>query len=196
MSKAATYAISLVFAGAAALALAQVPAPQTAPAQPGPGRQEGRGSSQQMMPPGPNPNSQYRLGPDSLPQEGVPKGEIRGPYTLPSNVYPGTQHTYWVYVPAQYDPAVPAALMVYQDGQAFKDENGAVRAQNVMANLIYRREIPVMIGVFINPGRTPAQPEPTPQNWGDGTTNRPTEYNTLDDKYARVITEELMPVLY
>ena len=40
------------------------------------------------------------------------------------------------------------------------------------------------------------QPEPSPQNWGDSTTNRPTEYNTLDDKYARVITEELMPVLY
>ena len=74
--------------------------------------------------PRPNPDSQYRLGPDSLPQEGVPKGEIRGPYTLPSQVYPGTQHTYWVYVPAQYDPAVPAALMVFQDGQAFKDERG------------------------------------------------------------------------
>ena len=87
-----------------------------------------------------------------MPQEGVPKGEIRGPFTLPSNVYPGTQHTYWVYVPAQYDPAVPAALMIYQDGQAFKDENGDLRAQNVMDNLIYRREIPVMIGVFINPG--------------------------------------------
>ena len=73
------------------------------------------------MPPGPNPNSQYRLGPDSLPQDGVPRGEIRGPFTLPSNVYPGTQHTYWVYVPAQYDPAAPASLMVFQDGQAFKD---------------------------------------------------------------------------
>src|SRR5260370_18733706 len=36
------------------------------------------------------------LGPDSMPQEGVPKGEIVGPYTLPSNAYPGTQHTYWV----------------------------------------------------------------------------------------------------
>ncbi len=70
----------------------------------------------------PNPDSQYRLGPDSQPQEGVPKGEIRGPFTLPSQVYAGTQHTYWVYVPAQYDPAVPAALMVFQDGQAFKDE--------------------------------------------------------------------------
>ncbi len=61
----------------------------------------------------PNPNSQYRLGPDSMPQDGVPKGEIRGPFTLPCNVYPGTQHTYWVYVPAQYDPAVPASLMIY-----------------------------------------------------------------------------------
>lgn len=153
--------------------------------------------AQDPLPPGPNPNSQYRLGPDSLPQEGVPKGEIRGPFHLSSQAYPGTQHTYWVYVPAQYDAAVPAALMIFQDGQAFKDENGDVRAQNVMDNLIYRREIPVMIGVFINPGRTPEQVEPSPQaGWGDGFTNRGTEYNVLDDRYARVITEELMPVLY
>jgi enterochelin esterase-like enzyme len=143
----------------------------------------------------PSPDSQYRLGPDSLPQEGVPKGEIRGPYTLPSKVYPGTQHTYWVYVPAQYDPAVSASLMVFNDGQAFKNPDGDMRAQNVMDNLIYRREIPVMLAVFINPGRTPEQPEPTAQEWGDHTTNRPTEYNTPDDRYARVITEELMPAL-
>jgi enterochelin esterase family protein len=143
----------------------------------------------------PHPDSQYRLGPDSLPQEGVPKGEIRGPFFLPSQVYPGTQHTYWVYVPAQYDPAVPAALKVFQDGQAFKDEKGDMWAQHVMDNLIYRREIPVMIGVFINPGRRPEQPEPTLRNWGDRDTNRSTEYNSLDDRYARVITEELMPAL-
>ncbi len=149
----------------------------------------------QRPPQTPNLDSQYRLGPDSMPQEGVPKGEIRGPFTLPSRVYPGTQHTYWVYVPAQYDPSLPAALMVFQDGQAFKDEHGEMRAQNVMDNLIYRREIPVMIGVFINPGRTPEQPEPTPQNWGDSTTNRPAEYNTPDDRYARVVTEELLPAL-
>ena len=145
---------------------------------------------------GPNMNAQYRLGPDSMPQEGVPKGEIRGPFTLPSQAYPGTQHTYWVYVPAQYDPGTPASLMIFQDGQAFKYEQGDVRAQNVMDNLIYRREIPVMIGVFINPGRTPEQPEPIPSNWGDRDTNRPAEYNSLNDKYARVIVDELMPVLY
>jgi enterochelin esterase family protein len=149
-----------------------------------------------QQPPGPSPNSQYRLGPDSMPQEGVPRGEIRGPFTLPSKVYPGTQHTYWVYVPAQYDPAVPVSLMIFNDGQAFKDPDGDVRGQNVLDNLIYRREIPVMLAVFINPGRTPEQSEPNAQEWGDHTTNRPTEYNTPDERYARVITEELMPVLY
>ena len=86
--------------------------------------------------------------------------------------------------------------MIFQDGQAFKNMEGGLRAPNVLDNLIYRREIPVMIAVFINPGRTPEQPEPTPQNWGDRDTNRPTEYNSLDDKYARVIVDELLPALY
>jgi enterochelin esterase-like enzyme len=143
----------------------------------------------------PNPDIQYRLGPDSMPQEGVPKGEIRGPFTLPSQVFPGTQHTYFVYVPAQYDPSVPASLMIFNDGQAFMAPQGDLRAQNVMDNLIYRREIPVMIAVFINPGRRPDQPEPTPADWGDRTTNRPLEYNALGDAYPRVIVDELMPVL-
>ena len=52
-------------------------------------------------------NAHYTLGPDSLEREGVPKGVLRGPFVLPdSKAYPGTQHTYWVHVPAQYDPAV------------------------------------------------------------------------------------------
>jgi enterochelin esterase-like enzyme len=144
----------------------------------------------------PNPDGAYSLGPDSFARDGVAKGEVRGPYTLPSQAYPGTQHTYWVYVPAQYDPAVPASLMIFNDGQAFKNMEGDLRAPNVLDNLIHRREIPVMLAVFINPGRTPEQPEPTPQEWGDRTTNRPTEYNSLDDRYARVIVDELMPALY
>jgi enterochelin esterase-like enzyme len=144
----------------------------------------------------PDPDAFYSLGPDSLPQTGVPKGEIRGPFTLPSNAYPGTQHTYWVYVPAQYDPADPASLMIYNDGQAFMNPDGDLRAQNVMDNLIFRRELPVVIGVFINPGRRPDQPEPNASEWGDRTTNRPTEYNSLDDKYAHVIVDELLPALY
>src|ERR1051325_1215183 len=93
----------------------------------------------------------YKLGPDSLPQEGVPKGKLLGPATLPSEVFPGTQHTYWVYMPAQYDPKEPAALMVFNDGQAMiGTTNGDMRVPNVLDNLIWRREIPGIICVFIN----------------------------------------------
>ncbi len=144
----------------------------------------------------PDPDMHYHLGPDSMEEAGVPKGEIRGPFTLPSEVYPGTSQTYWVYVPTQYNPAIAASLMVFNDGQAFMAPQGDVGAQNVMDNLVYRREIPVMIGVFINPGRRPDQPEPNPHEWGDRNTNRPTEYNSLDDRYARVIVDELLPALY
>src|SRR5262245_41209775 len=45
----------------------------------------------------------YSLGPDSLPRDGVPKGGVRGPFKLPSKAYPGVEHAFWVYVPAQYD---------------------------------------------------------------------------------------------
>jgi enterochelin esterase-like enzyme len=168
------------------------PATQAAPATP----PAGPPPFPRGQPPGPDINQYYQVSADALPREGVPKGELRGPLVLPSSqAYPGTQHTYWVHVPAQYDKAVATSLMVFQDGQAFIDPNGSVRAPNVLDNLIYRREIPVMITVFINPGRTPEQPEPTPQAWGDQTTNRPTEYNSLDDRYARVIVDELLPTL-
>src|SRR5258708_39536723 len=87
-------------------------------------------------PAGPDMNAYYEVGADALPREGVPRGELRGPLVLPNcQAYPGTQHTYWVHVPAQYDPAIPASLMIFQDGQAFIDMKGSVRAPNVLDNL-------------------------------------------------------------
>jgi hypothetical protein len=121
------HALSPMFVLLATVALAQPPNP---PAQ----------GQRPVMAETPNTDLYYKLAPDAIPQEGVPKGEIKGPFTLPSEAYPGTQHTYWVYVPAQYDPAVPASLMIYNDGQAFMAPEGDVRAQVVMDNLIYRRD--------------------------------------------------------
>jgi enterochelin esterase-like enzyme len=137
----------------------------------------------------------YKLGHDSFAQDGVPHGTLTEPKTLPCEVFPGTQHTYWTYVPAQYDASKPTRLMIFQDGHAFSRPDGDVRATNVVDNLIHRRELPVMILVFINPGRRPDQPEPNSKEWGDRTTNRPTEYNSLDDRYARVMIDELLPAL-
>jgi enterochelin esterase-like enzyme len=137
----------------------------------------------------------YKLGPDSAPQPGVPQGKITEWEKLPSNAYPGTLHDFCVYVPAQYDAAKPASLMIFQDGQAWLHPEGEYHSASVLDNLIHRREIPVMIAVFINPGRTPEQPVANLKAWGDGVSNRGQEYNALDDKYAHVIVDELMPVL-
>jgi len=71
-----------------------------------------------------NEDAFYKLGPDSMRQEGVAQGKLLGPLNLPCNVFPGTSHTYWVYVPAQYDPKTPAGLMIFNDGQAFVDREG------------------------------------------------------------------------
>jgi enterochelin esterase-like enzyme len=149
-----------------------------------------------QAPPPVDVNQFYEFSPDSLAKVGVPRGVISGPFQLPSQAYPGTLHDYWIYVPAQYEKTKPAALMVFNDGQAFMSPAGDVRAPDVLDNLIVRREIPVMLAVFINPGRTPEQPVATLQEWGDKTSNRPTEYNALDDKYARVVVDELLPVVY
>jgi enterochelin esterase-like enzyme len=137
----------------------------------------------------------YKHGPDSQAQSGVPQGKVTPWEKLPCAIFPGTLHDFCVYVPAQYDAAKPAALMVFQDGQAFLDEKGEYRAAIVFDNLIHRRELPVTVVVFINPGRTEDQPMATLSSWGDRGSNRPLEYNAIDDKYARVITEELLPVI-
>jgi enterochelin esterase family protein len=141
----------------------------------------------------------YKLGPDSEPHPGIPAGRVVGPTTLPSNVYPNTTRNYWVYVPAQYDQGEnkgkPACLMIFQDGHAFVNLKGDYRIPYVFDNLIYRREMPVTIAVFINPGHTPEQKESTDSEWGDATNNRRVEYNALDDKYSKLIIDELIPEL-
>jgi enterochelin esterase-like enzyme len=137
----------------------------------------------------------YHLGPDSLPQAGVPKGKVIGPLTLASQVFTNTTRNYWIYVPAQYESNQPACLMIFQDGHAFVNPEGDYRIPNVFDNLIYRREMPVTIGVFINPGHLPDQKESSSTNWGDSINNRATEYNELNDRYARLIVDELLPTL-
>ena len=141
------------------------------------------------------PDDTYRLGPDSEPHEGVPHGKVIGPTALPSKVYPNTTRNYWVYVPAHYDASKPACLMIFFDGHAYVGQKGNYRIPYVFDNLIYHREMPVTIGVFINPGHTATQKEASDSDWGDGTTNRRVEYNALNDKYSKLIVDELLPVL-
>jgi enterochelin esterase family protein len=119
----------------------------------------------------------YAHGPDSSPQPGVPCGAIHEFEWSASLVFPGTRRRYWVYVPAQYADAEPAALMVFQDGAMYLDPDGELRVPVVFDNLIHRGELPVTIGVFVDPG--------------EGTRNA--EYDAFDDAYASFLLTEILP---
>ena len=50
--------------------------------------------------------------------------------------------------------------------------------------------------MFISPAITAGQPKPNVyQNGGDGTSLRGQEYNEVTNRYARVIVDEVMPVI-
>ena len=67
----------------------------------------------------------YTLGPDSQPQSGVPKGSVAKYELQAGTFYPGTLHTYSIYVPAQYDAAKPTPFMIFLDGEVFLERQGA-----------------------------------------------------------------------
>src|SRR5439155_3533799 len=101
-------------------------------------------------------SAQYKLGPDSMEQTDVPKGKVTK-NTFKSEVFPGTVRDYWVYVPAQYDANKPACVMVFQDGGSYVDTKKDFRVPTVFDNLIHKKEMPVTIGIFINPGMIPGE---------------------------------------
>jgi enterochelin esterase family protein len=136
----------------------------------------------------------YAYGPDSSPQPGVPRGTISRHVWTTSRVFPGTKRRYWVYVPAQYVPSEPASLMVFQDGHAWLDPDGDMRAPIVFDNLIHRGEMPVTVGVFVDPGIFRDE-LPAKLGWDPKPENRSVEYDTLSDAYATFLLAEILPVV-
>jgi enterochelin esterase-like enzyme len=136
-------------------------------------------------------------------QDGVPAGKLSEKIVHTSRIYDGMKSDYWIYVPAQYDAKVPAALMVFQDGHAYTDRQGnEASILNVIDNLIAQHKIPVMICVFINPGSIGGSPgTPTyafvqayARKW-DRTLDdsmRSTLYDTVSDRYARFLRDEVL----
>jgi enterochelin esterase family protein len=134
-------------------------------------------------------DDQYVLGPDSQAQAGVPQGKVtQMPPWTNSKIFPGTTRDWWVYVPAQYQKEKPAAVMVFCDGAGFVKADGQFRVPVVFDNLIAKGEMPVTIGIFIQPGvfaTDNAKEKPR--------SNRSFEYDSLGDAYARFLLEEILP---
>jgi enterochelin esterase family protein len=157
------------------------------------------------------------FGPDSYPHPGVPQGKLSEKLTFTSKIYEGMTNDYWIYVPAQYDPNTSAALMVWQDGQMYNERDSARnRTLDVLDNLIAQKKIPVMIGVFVSPGQLSNPDSPTYKEMAQRAAGRggrggrggaadsglrsfplrSIEYDTVDDRYARYLRDELLPEVY
>ena len=119
----------------------------------------------------------YEAHPDSKERPGVSKGAVKQMPPWASKIFEGTTRDWWVYVPAQYKAETPASVMVFQDGSNYKDF-----VPTVFDNLIAKGDMPVTVGVFIQPGVSK-----------DGKANRSFEYDTLSDQYARFLLEEILP---
>ena len=127
----------------------------------------------------------YRYGPDSQRQSGVPQGAITSFDWNNSKIFPGTRRKVHVYVPKQYDGATPAALMVFQDGsEPWAYLNGDYRPAIVLDNLIAKKDIPIVIAVFIDHS-----------DLTEPSKNRSFEYDTVHDLHARFVIEEILPEL-
>ncbi len=127
--------------------------------------------------------------PDRNVQAGVPEGKITNGIFAESQIFPGTKRDYSVYVPAQYTPDKPAALMVFMDGGGYAKKDGAFRVPIVFDNLIQQKAMPVTIGVFVSPGTIPAT-----RAGAKDRSNRSFEYDSLGDRYAKFLTDEFLPV--
>jgi enterochelin esterase family protein len=121
---------------------------------------------------------QWGYPPESREQPGRKYGKAI-PLTFRSQVFRNNR-TGTIYAPAAYDPAgPPAALMVFQDGDAYLKEH----VGTVVDNLIAEKKMPVTILLLLNPGVN-----------DDGSSNRSVEYDTLGDRYATFLEKEAIPL--
>jgi len=142
------------------------------------------------------------FGPLSYLQPGVPTGTLSPKLVHTSKIYDGMKSDYWIYVPAQYDPKIPAALMVFQDGHSYITRNSVIPALNTIDNLIAQKKIPVMICVFISPGDIESSPNTPTYNFVKGYSDkwkrtmkdsmRSTLYDTVSNRYVTFLRDEVL----
>src|SRR6201995_3914408 len=126
------------------------------------------------------PPENYPVDSASVVHDGIPKGEIIKLVFDSSKIFPGTTRDVSLYVPAEYNPAQPACVYVNQDGIQWN-------APVVFDNLIYQKEMPVTIGIFITPGVVKAKDPASALH----RFNRSFEYDGLGDAYSRFLLEEI-----
>ena len=129
--------------------------------------------------------------------EGVPAGSTRMVVHSSQGAFPGTVRRVWIHLPAESvlkkvgDEGL--AVMVFQDGHAYVDEQGQFRVPIVLDNLVHAGKIPPLAAIFVDPGHSGGLPGEKP-GWQPPANNRSVEYDTLSGDYARFLEESILPL--
>ena len=109
-----------------------------------------------------------------------------------SEIFPSTARDIWIYTPPQFDPhKTQPALALFNDGAGYVHRAGSVRAPAVFDTLIHTKELPPIVGIFVNPG-TPDEPV------ADGSypdRGRSYEYDSITPRYLNFVNDELIPMV-
>jgi gluconolactonase len=132
----------------------------------------------------------YKFGPDSEEKEGVPKGTVKDFKFNESKIYPGTTRNYWIYLPPNFDANTEYPIMVFFDGGGCVQPKGGFRVPVVFDNLIAKKQIPPLVGLFIDPGNVPAVAQ-----GAKGRSTRSFEYDAPDDVCAKFVIDEMIPLV-
>ena len=125
-------------------------------------------------------NAAYPFDPATQPLKSTDAGEIIERQFSDSKIYPGTQRTYWIYIPKGYVPEKPACLYVCMDGIQYN-------APTVFDHLIASGEMPMTIGVFVGSGQVTNGKNQAIRF------NRSNEFDKTDGTFVRFLLEELLP---
>ena len=117
--------------------------------------------------------------PATVKMEESMRGEVLRFTLSDSPSYPGTEREILVYVPQQYTAERPACLLACMDGILYD-------ATTVMDNLIASGEMPVTIGVFIQPGVVHDEEGEVVRY------NRCKEFDSTDDLFVTFIETEVL----
>ena len=129
---------------------------------------------------------------------GVEPGSTRMLVHNSSGVFPGTVRRVWIHLPSESilrkvgDEGL--AVMVFQDGHAYVDEQGQFRAPIVLDNLIHAGKIPPLAAIFIDPGHEGSDVPGEKPGWNPAANNRSLEYDTLSPEYATFLEESILPL--
>ncbi|MGC8625363.1 MAG: hypothetical protein ACP5VQ_08880 [Phycisphaerae bacterium] len=151
-------------------------------------------------------NTAYPPAKNLLPQPGVPNGVIFTFQMKHSKVFPGTIRTIQVYVPAEYKGRKPACVFVHLD-------TFGKWSFTTFNNLIYKKQMPITIGIGLPGGLTPSAHVSGKGRFGlhsalaavragvsipvnnNARVERSYEFDALNDNVGRFIIQEVIPAV-